>query len=575
MLIHYCLLVSSKQGKSRRIPVGDQPVTVGRLSGTTISLDESAVSRKHCMITPTAGGLMLVDQGSTNGTFVNGIRRQHARLAHNDEIRVGTTVIRVQAQTSKDVGVMAAKSRDTLTPGVNCPLQLNQQLTLLIELTGRLARITDIPHTVEAVLDAITEAFPTERTLMILGRPIWREGGPLVYSLQGREDDAQTMDEVVIKRVVATGRPECRLPVRSKVVEPPPSASADLPVLCAPLKYEEKVLGVLYAEMRAEADWVDSQEVIALFSSVADLTSLALKHDLSEQARRTAGTVEGEPAPPLLGSSAEAYDIQIELAEKLAQIEHLQRARATMARGLFHDIKNLIGALHSNQSYIRQMLPVGSEEMEAMEDAEEIARRIVTMTEDMLTVSQLEEGELPLSTKAVSAVNVLERALRRHIAYAREYEIDLDTGPVVPGLSVIVDPKVFDRVLDNLLGNALRHAARGGRVRLSARFVSDQVEITVADSGPGVPPPDRERIFSEWYRASGRSGRHHGIGLYFCRLAAESLGGSIRVEGTPGDNRFIVSIPGILESKVGDETSQIKLTPAAARQALHRRTSGE
>lgn len=574
MQIRYCLLVTSSGGEAQRVAVGDTPITVGRLPNASICIDETAVSRKHCVVTPAAGGLTLVDQGSTNGTFVNGIRRQHARLTHNDEIRIGTVMIRVQAQTSRDIGVMAAKAGDTLAPGINCPLQLNQQLALIVELGKRLTVAADTRQTTEAVLDAITEAFPAERALVIMGKPVWRDGGPKVFDSRVISDEFPKdhgLDEAVVKRVVATARTECRVPPGAKLDESPdstPKKGEKGPVLCAPLTREDQVVGVLYADIKAGSLWVANDEVVSLFSAVADQASLALKKP---------GTPEeevGTPPPPRPQSShdtipaeppkriRELEEARIALAEKLAQLEHLQQARATMSRGLVHDIKNLVGALHSNHSFIRQALSVGSDEIEAMDDAEEIARRIVAMAEDVLSVSQMEEGKLPLATRQVPLFDLLSRAMRRHSAHAREQSVRLTLGPIEEGLLAIIDLDIFDRLLDNLVGNAIRHAGRSGRVLLSGRFAHDQAEVTVADSGPGVPPPERGRIFTEWYCAGSSSGRHHGIGLYFCRVAAEAHGGNIRVEGTPGDNRFVVAVPASHRKGEMDEPTMVQLSPA-------------
>ena len=106
-----------------------------------------------------------------------------------------------------------------------------------------------------------------------------------------------------------------------------------------------------------------------------------------------------------------------------------------------------------------------------------------------------------------------------------------------------VDPYLFGRVLDNLVGNALRYAGAGGRVSLSSTSVDREVRVVVADTGPGIPADEQKRVFDQWYQVQGASRRHHGQGLYFCRLAVEAHGGTIHVEGLPGNNRFVVALP--------------------------------
>jgi signal transduction histidine kinase len=103
------------------------------------------------------------------------------------------------------------------------------------------------------------------------------------------------------------------------------------------------------------------------------------------------------------------------------------------------------------------------------------------------------------------------------------------------------------RVLENLLDNALRHAPEESTVRLSAVSRPDAVEIRISDTGPGIPPDKREKIFDRFVQvdAAGRpltrSGR--GLGLAFCRLAVQAHGGRIWAEdGAPGAV-FCVSLP--------------------------------
>jgi len=573
MQIRYCLIVTSGTGETRRVRVGDAPVTVGRVSSAMISIDETAVSRKHCVVTPSGGGLTLIDQGSTNGTFVNGIRRQHARLVHNDEIRVGTAHIRVQAESSRDLGSVASDAPETLAPGLNCPLQPSQQLTVVVDLARRLSMTGSPLGAMQVVLEAVSDGFPVERSLIALGKPLWRDGALRVIASRvkatGKEAVDWDIDEAVVKRVVATGQAEARSPADTGAGGQTAKAVRTI-VLCAPLRRSDTVMGVLYSEIRPQTTWAATEEVVSLYTAVADVASLHLGstipdevEDVLDQDEQPAASTKHDTIPALPPTRLkELEEARIEIAEKLVQLEHLYQARATMSRGLVHDIKNLVGALHSNHSFIRQSLVAGSDEIEAMDDAEEIARRIVSMAEDVLSVSQMEEGKLPLATQVVSAFDLLGRALRRHTAHSREHGVELVLGPVEEGLKVIVDPKIFDRVIDNLVGNAIRHAGKNGRVLLSGRWSSDQAEFLVADSGPGVPPAERQRIFNEWYHAGASSARHHGIGLYFCRMAAEAHGGGIRVEGTPGDCRFVVSVP-MSDDYETDELTVVQLSPAA------------
>jgi signal transduction histidine kinase len=105
----------------------------------------------------------------------------------------------------------------------------------------------------------------------------------------------------------------------------------------------------------------------------------------------------------------------------------------------------------------------------------------------------------------------------------------------------------ISQVLGNLLTNALRHTPPGGRVTLSARAIGGAVEVTVADTGVGIPPEDLPYIFERFWRGDksrSRAGGGSGLGLAIARQLVEMHGGKIGVESTPGQGtRFTFTLP--------------------------------
>ena len=98
---------------------------------------------------------------------------------------------------------------------------------------------------------------------------------------------------------------------------------------------------------------------------------------------------------------------------------------------------------------------------------------------------------------------------------------------------VRIDRDLFGRLIENLIDNSARYAPRNGRCEIAVRRDDRGVELAVGNSGPPVPATERERIFGRYFqvearRAAARANR--GLGLYFCKLAAEAHGGSIHVE---------------------------------------------
>ena len=96
---------------------------------------------------------------------------------------------------------------------------------------------------------------------------------------------------------------------------------------------------------------------------------------------------------------------------------------------------------------------------------------------------------------------------------------------------VLVDPSRVQRVLDNLIGNALRHTPEGGTVEIRARAEGDGVRVTVRDSGEGIPAADLPRVFEPTFSTTSSGA---GLGLAIARRLVESWGGAISLDSEPG-----------------------------------------
>jgi signal transduction histidine kinase len=125
-----------------------------------------------------------------------------------------------------------------------------------------------------------------------------------------------------------------------------------------------------------------------------------------------------------------------------------------------------------------------------------------------------------------------------------DFKCDVPSHPI----TVRADRVKLSRVLGNLLGNALKFTEKGG-IQIKANAVGNdgqppQVEIRVCDSGPGIKPEFHERIFDEFFQLRSNGNRGAGLGLAICKRLVEAMGGSIRVDSTPGQgSTFTVRLP--------------------------------
>jgi two-component system CheB/CheR fusion protein len=140
----------------------------------------------------------------------------------------------------------------------------------------------------------------------------------------------------------------------------------------------------------------------------------------------------------------------------------------------------------------------------------------------------------------------LERSLRSLRPLAEERGLALEVGPMNQLPLVMADPALLKRVVDNLLGNALKFTEQGG-ITLMAEVMGDAVRVSIADTGPGIPAEARARIFDRYYHIERRKQTRQGsfgLGLAFCAQAVAALGGTISVTSEEGQgSTFVFTLP--------------------------------
>jgi two-component system sensor histidine kinase BaeS len=149
------------------------------------------------------------------------------------------------------------------------------------------------------------------------------------------------------------------------------------------------------------------------------------------------------------------------------------------------------------------------------------------LLDDLRTLSLAEAGALALHREEVDVRRLLEDVAEGHGAAAREAGVALDVAPGPP-IPLDADPVRIREVVANLVVNAVRHTPRGGSVRLAAARTGAWVELTVADTGGGIPPADLERVFDRFERQADVGGS--GLGLTIARDLVAAHGGTIAAE---------------------------------------------
>jgi signal transduction histidine kinase len=236
-----------------------------------------------------------------------------------------------------------------------------------------------------------------------------------------------------------------------------------------------------------------------------------------------------------------------EVTSQFRKLQELEAARDTLTHMIVHDLRSPLTGLQGYLDLLRIGVAAGSndEVLECARDAHAVAGHLKEMISQVLDVSRLESGDMPLSPRDTDLVELLSGAVASLGPAPDGIDIIYETvgQPVV----VACDRDVVTRVVANLVGNAFKFAPRRGQVRIGLEGSNGVVRVTVSDNGPGVEPEHRKVIFEKFGQAPlGRAGkaRSTGLGLTFCKLAVEAHGGTIGVDSNNGGGaRFWIELP--------------------------------
>ena len=233
------------------------------------------------------------------------------------------------------------------------------------------------------------------------------------------------------------------------------------------------------------------------------------------------------------------------LARSAAEAESLaaaDRMRTALLAAVSHDLRTPLAAAKAAIGTLRDPeleVPEADRE-ELLEAADQSLDRLTRLVENLLDMSRLQAGAIKLHLEAVAAADILPRALDE-VPDAAERVSLAPVPPTVP--PALADGALLERVVANLVGNAVKHTASPVTVAVSA--LGRWVEIRVIDRGPGIPAADRALVFRPFQRLGDRDNTAGvGLGLALARGLVEAMGGTLAPEDTPGGGvTMVVSLP--------------------------------
>jgi len=240
-------------------------------------------------------------------------------------------------------------------------------------------------------------------------------------------------------------------------------------------------------------------------------------------------------------------DLWLAHRDEVRRRQHVERQKNELTELLVHDLKNPLAAILGHSALLTQEDMSPEDIRDSSESILLSAERLRRMVMNLLDIGRAEDGELrPRLTELDLNLVVLEvqQSVQRQIRDRRQ-RLQLVQPP--SGATVVADPELVRRLLINLVDNASKYTPNDRTIRVAVVPNLDWVEVAVADEGPGIPPGYEQRIFDKYVRldrSPEAASASRGLGLTFCRLAAEVHGGTIWVEAAqPQGSVFRVRLP--------------------------------
>lgn len=488
-------------------------LVIGRSSECDVSLADSLVSRKHARIGVEDDGLYITDLQSRNGVFVNGSQVESCRLQENDEIAIGShtfLVIRTGVEeTLADTGSVISYEKAHSLYQEMIGDEGRGRLPILYKAAQVMGTVFDQDDLLGQILQLIFQAVPARRGFILTLSPETRQ--PLVRARLpvGMSVGEPPLSQTLIRHVFAQKN---AILTRNALVDERFGAADSIvqhqvhAAMCAPLWGRDTLVGAIY---------VDSPSETALFSE-EDLELLAVL-----------GRIVGVAI-----ENAQLHQEKLR-GERMAAI-------GQAAAGIGHCVKNMLVGIKGGEEFIDSGL--NAHDWKWIEKGWPLIRRSLDRVEQLVMNLLAFTRDVQPTLRPTQLEHLVGEVFDVVRPQADRCRVALQFDPCEVGM-VYVDSREMFRVILNLVTNAVEACeAEGGMVKVAAWRDARGCYIQVADTGPGIAPEIRDRLFHAFVTTKGSRGT--GLGLACCDRIVRAHLGEIRVESAPGAGaQFTVFLP--------------------------------
>jgi len=294
-----------------------------------------------------------------------------------------------------------------------------------------------------------------------------------------------------------------------------------------------------------------TRRLTRLTRRVESFASVAMDSDAEPDALRALRAEAGAEGGDEIGKLGAAFAaMATKIREQFENLQENDRLRRELISNVSHDLRTPLATLHG---YVDTLL-LKNDELDAperehyLEITRKHARRLAELIDDLFELSKLDSGSMPLALETFSLSELLHDILQDFELEARRRNVTLQLAGEPRPAMVHADIGLVQRVLENLIRNALEYTPAGGSVTLDISTRPQDVAVTVSDTGCGIPEDEIDNIFERYFRSShGRSsrGQSSGLGLAIVKRILDLHGSRITVSSSVNEGtRFEFNLPG-------------------------------
>ena len=229
----------------------------------------------------------------------------------------------------------------------------------------------------------------------------------------------------------------------------------------------------------------------------------------------------------------------------LTEVRRLESMRRDFVSNVSHELRTPLAGIRAAAETLQEgALDDRPAAQEFLGHIQRETDRMTQLVEELLELSRIESGAVPFSFERIDAVALVRNTVKRFRQQAERAGLTLRPDVLEGLLPIVGDGERLERALGNLVANAIKFTPPGGEIRLSAEAGEVEVTISVSDTGIGIEPEQRERVFERFYKADRGRGSGTGLGLAIVKHIVQAHGGSVSLESRPGHgSTFSVHLP--------------------------------